>query len=188
VLYANQSGPALLQALVAFSVQKEQGDAAESLALSSPAIKKVVSLATTRMPYVEAVLENEAMFTVQTPKELANVSIPALTGRSTLGEFVSETVTAQLQPARPGVASRAAAELFSGVESIVQHTRDLGAVKLSLDYLSGRTIGELNIAFRTTLDSFSMRGSPRAPIADSNRCAIERRPASMSAGTRGSRT
>ena len=36
-------------------------------------------------------------------------------------------------------------------------TRDLGAVKLSLDYLSTRTVGELNVAFRTTLDAFSYR-------------------------------
>src|SRR6185369_7401041 len=36
-------------------------------------------------------------------------------------------------------------------------TRDLGAVKLSLDYLSTRTVGELNIAFRSTLDAFSYR-------------------------------
>jgi hypothetical protein len=84
VLYANQSGPALLQALAAYSVQKEQGDAAEGVALSSAAVNQVVSLATTKMPHVETLLENEAMFTVHTPKELANVSIGSVTGKSTL--------------------------------------------------------------------------------------------------------
>ena len=84
--YANQSGPALLQALVAYSVQKEQGDAVERFVLPSAAVSKVVSLAT----HEDAVrrepsLENEAMFTVQTPKELANVSIPAVTGTRDAG-------------------------------------------------------------------------------------------------------
>jgi hypothetical protein len=36
-------------------------------------------------------------------------------------------------------------------------TRNLGAVKLSLDFLSTRSIGELNIAFRSMLDAFSYR-------------------------------
>ena len=40
---------------------------------------------------------------------------------------------------------------------MLRATRDLGAVKLSLDYLSTRTVGELNIAFRSTLDPFSYR-------------------------------
>ena len=86
----SQAGPALLQALAAYSVQKEQGDAMDRFAVDSGAVNRVVSRATTNMPYVEAVLENEAMFTVQTHKELANVSIPSITGRATLGEHVAQ--------------------------------------------------------------------------------------------------
>jgi hypothetical protein len=92
----NQAGPALLQALAAYSVQKEQGDAVDRFASASSALNRVLSRATSTMPYVETVLENEAMFTVQTPKELASVSIPAITGRATLGEHVANTVSAQL--------------------------------------------------------------------------------------------
>ncbi len=40
---------------------------------------------------------------------------------------------------------------------MLPQTRNLGAVKLSLDFLSTRTVGELNIAFRSTLDAFSYR-------------------------------
>ena len=158
LLDASQAGPALLQALAAYSVQKEQGDAVDRFVGTSGALNRVLSRATPTMPYVEAVAENEAMFTVQTPKELASVSIPAITGRATLGEHVANTLTAQAPKAIKGVAWQAADKLFNdGVQHIFPQTRDLGAVKLSLDYLSTRTVGELNIAFRSTLDAFSYR-------------------------------
>lgn len=158
VLDAYQAGPALLQALAAYSVQKEQGDAADRFLGMSNAINAVLSRTTPTMPYVETVTENEAMFTVQTPKELANVSIPAITGRATLGEHVANTLSAQMPEATKSVAWQAADTLFNNdVKHIFPQTRDLGAVKLSLDYLSTRTVGELNIAFRSTLDAFSYR-------------------------------
>lgn len=156
VLYANQSGPALLQALVSYSVQKEQNDAVENFALSSAAVNQVVSLATTKMPYVEATVEHEAAFTVQTHKELANVSIAAVTGKATLGEHLSNTLTVPFA-AQPSVAHKAADLLVKSVDHIVAPSRNLASVKLSLDYLAGRTVGELNIAFRSTLDCFSYR-------------------------------
>ncbi|MGH9143587.1 MAG: hypothetical protein ACRD2I_20820 [Vicinamibacterales bacterium] len=156
LLYANQSGPALLQALVSYSIQKEKGDAVEGFALSSVAVNQVVSLAATRMPYVEATLDNEAMFTVQTHKELANVSLASVTGKATLGEHVANTLTVPFE-AKPASAYRAADMLSRSVDHIVAPTRNLAAVKLSLDYLAGRTVGELNIAFRSTLDCFSYR-------------------------------
>jgi hypothetical protein len=157
-LDAYQSGPALLQALAAYSVQKEQGDAVDRFVVTSGAASQILSRATPKMPYVETVLENEAMFTVQTPKELASVTIPALTGRATLGEHVANTLTAQLPQGAPKTASwRAADGLFNIVGTVFPQTRDLGAVKLSLDFLSTRSVGELNIAFRSTLDAFSYR-------------------------------
>ncbi len=156
LLYANQSGPALLQALVSYSIQKEKGDAVEGFALSSVAVNQVVSLAATRMPYVEATLDNEAMFTVQTHKELANVSLASVTGKATLGEHVANTLTVPFE-AKPASAYRAADMLSRSVDHIVAPTRNLAAVKLSLDYLAGRSVGELNIAFRSTLDCFSYR-------------------------------
>lgn len=156
-LERSQAGPALLQALTAYSVQMEQGDAVESFILGSAAVIRVVSRATTLMPYVETVPKNEAMFTVQTPKELSNVSIPAITGRATLGEHVANTVVAQLRPMAPSAAWTASAGLYDAVNHLFPQIRDLGAVKLSLDFLSTRSVGELNIAFRSTLDTFSYR-------------------------------
>lgn len=156
-LERSQAGPALLQALCAYSVQMEQGDAVDRFVVGSVAVNRVLSRATTLMPYVESVPENEAVFTVQTPKELANVSIPAITGRATLGEHVANTVSAQLQPMGRGPAWTAAAGLYGAVNHLFPQTRDLGAVKLSLDFLSTRSVGELNMAFRSTLDTFSYR-------------------------------
>ncbi len=55
------------------------------------------------------------------------------------------------------VATQAASKLIDSVAHLPAAVRDLGAVKLSLDYLATRPIGELNVAFRTTLDAFSYR-------------------------------
>ena len=64
-------------------MQKEQGDAVESFAFGSGVVTRVKSLATPKMLYVEAAQQNEASFTVTSPKELSRVSIPAVSGRST---------------------------------------------------------------------------------------------------------
>ncbi len=109
------------------------------------------------MLYVEAAQQNEATFTVTNPKELAAVRIPAVSGRSTLGDHVAQTLSSQAFEIQKGPAMLAATRLSGSVDHLVKHVRDLGAVKLSLAYLATRPIGELNIAFRTTLDAFSYR-------------------------------
>lgn len=152
-----QAGPALLQALAAYSVQMEQSDAAEGVLADSGAVKQVLTRARTAMPYVEALTENEAIFTVQTPREMANLVIPAITGNATLGEHVAHTISAQLQPLEKSSAWTAAAGLYGSVQHLFKPTRDLGAVNLSLRFLATRSVGELNIAFRSTLDAFSYR-------------------------------
>jgi hypothetical protein len=157
VLNANQSGPALLQALVAYSVQKEQGDAAESVVRSSGAASMARSLGTPKMLYVEDAPQNEATFTVTTPKELARVSIPAVTGRATLGAYVAESLALQPPVMQKGSVTVAASKLVAAVAALPEHVRDLGTVKLSLEHLATCPIGELNVAFRTTLDAFSYR-------------------------------
>ena len=156
-LTRHQAGPALLQSLVAFSVQKEQNDAVGNFIEGSVAVNNVLSLATSKMTYVENQLENEAVFTVHTSRELENVVIPSLTGRSTLAEHVANTLVVTPPTIQPSRAHEAASALFDTVAFLAPQTRDLGAVKLSLDYLKGRSVGELNVAFRTTLDAFSYR-------------------------------
>ena len=138
-------------------MQKEQGDAVESFAFSGNVVTRVKSLATPKMVYVEPAQQNEATFTVTTPKELARVNIPSVTGRATLGDHVAQTLSSHAIEMQQGPATLAAAKLIDSVAHVQRHVRDLGAVKLSLHYLAGRPIGELNVAFRTTLDAFSYR-------------------------------
>ena len=156
LLTAFQSGPALLQALVSYSVQMEQGDAVERFVVPWATVDGVTTMKTPSMPFVEARDDNEAMFTVETPRELANVAIPSVTGTATLGEYVSAAASVPIVSS-PAAAHKAAAELDLSVQHLLPETQDLGAVKVSLDYLADRTVGELNVAFRTTLDAFSYR-------------------------------
>lgn len=156
-LNANQAGPALLQTLLAYSAQMERHDAVESTARLGAAMYKGASYATPKMLYVEAVRENEATFTVTSPKELASVSIPSVTGNATLGEHVARQLSLQPLTLAHGEATLAATRLFDAVKTLTPQTRDVGAVTLSLDYLSKQSVGDLNHAFRTTLDCFSYR-------------------------------
>mgnify|MGYP003694405729 CR=1 FL=1 len=67
LLTAYQSGPALLQALVSYSVQMEQGDAVERFVIPIATVDGVTTMRTPSMPFVEAHDDNEAMFTIETP-------------------------------------------------------------------------------------------------------------------------
>ena len=86
------------------------------------------------MPYVEAPLENEAVFMVQTHKELANVSIPSVSGRRRSAIIWRRRCGAAV---RGDAVGRVCGSGRSGdlVGHLVPQTRDLAAVKLSLDYL-----------------------------------------------------
>ena len=166
LLTAFQSGPALLQALVSYSVQMEQGDAVERFVVPWATVDGVTTMKTPSMPFVEARDDNEAMFTVETPRELANVAIPSVTGTATLGEYVSAAASVPIVSS-PAAAHKAAAELDLSVQHLLPETQDLGAVKVSLDYPADRTVGEPNIAFHHT-DAFAYvatPGSALAPIA-----------------------
>jgi hypothetical protein len=57
----------------------------------------------------------------------------------------------------PGDAVSASIRLHDSVAHLPPPLRNVGAVKLSLEYLADRPVGELNVAFRTTLDAFSYR-------------------------------
>lgn len=157
-LLDRQGGPSLLEALAAFSVQKEQGDSVTLMAFESGTVlKEAVTLGTTRMPHVEALADTTTSFTVQTPKDLARVVLVAENAAAvSLGDRVAATldVPYALQSAQPQLA---AVGLDDAVAGIAAPARNLAAVKLSLEYLSTCTVGELNIALRSTLDCFSYR-------------------------------
>ncbi len=151
-----QSDPPLLQALLAYSVNLERHDAVVANSrLSRALIQSTTSLSI--QVNIEAPLDTHASFSVSTPKQLASVAIPALTGQATLGEYVQQTLAQQPLSLAPGNAVTAAADFHNRIGALLEPQRDLSGVKLSLDYLAGRSVGELSIALRTTLDAFSYR-------------------------------
>jgi hypothetical protein len=102
VLDASQAGPALLQ-YAARTRCEGTGRRVDRFVDLSGAVNRVVSRATSTMPYVEAVAENEPYSPCRRPRNWRACSIPAVTGRATLGEHVANTLSAQLQPqGRPG--------------------------------------------------------------------------------------
>jgi len=157
VLNSYQSGPALLQALLSYSVQMERHDAVASNEYLSVAASKVASVAAAGMLYVEARQEDVVRFTVNSPKELANVVIPALTGNATLWRYVAQSLEMQPATLQASTANKASDALFEAVKHIFPALRDVSAVKLSIGYLADRSVGELNWALKSTLDAFSYR-------------------------------
>lgn len=157
LLSGYQAGPSLLQALVACSAQMERHDSAQSFALSSKAITQVLSTAASRLVHIEPIQQNEAMFQVTSPQELAGVVIPNLTGPLSLGDYVAHRVATAPAQLQKGDALKAGALLHDSVAQLPPPLRDVTAVRLSLEYLATRTVGELNTAFKSTLDAFSHR-------------------------------
>jgi hypothetical protein len=152
-----QAGPALLQALAAWSAKLERHDAVQSFARSTSAVISAKSLAMPVQVNIEPRVENEAGFEVRSPKELASLVIPNLTGQSTLGEHVADTLSIHSLAPSTGSATTAAQRLSDLVANLPPPLRDMGAAQISLRYLAGQSVGDLNWAFRTTLDAFYYR-------------------------------
>ena len=181
-----QGGPALLQALASYAVDLEKHDAALSFvglggafqqvagaALQS--VAKTVSHSQAVMVNVEPRAETEASFEIHTPKQLANVVVPGVTGTATLGQHVMQGVAAQPVVALKTRATLAAGALLGAADKVAKPLRDISAVKASLGYLGTRSVGELNTAFRTTLDAFSYRLDAWYTARASQRLATLRR-------------
>jgi hypothetical protein len=157
ILKSHQSGPALLQALISYSVHMERHDAAEKYLRLSDAAERMSSITMPNLSYVEARREDATRFTINNPQELASVVIPSLTGNATLGQFVEQSLDLQPVKLKESKASHMASALFESLAGISEPLRDVSAVKLSLDYLSMQSVVDLNWAFKTTLDAFSYR-------------------------------
>ncbi|MDB5894573.1 MAG: hypothetical protein JWQ88_2104, partial [Rhodoferax sp.] len=152
-----ERGPTLLQALTSYAVDLEKHEAAVALSLTSTAYAKTISSVTAALVNVEPRAETEATFEIHTPRQLASVVLPDVTGTATLGEFVMQRLADTPLQVAPSRASQAAAQFIDAGLHVFQPLRDISAVKASLGYLATRSVGELNAAFRTTLDAFSYR-------------------------------
>lgn len=157
LLKTYQSGPALLQALLAYSVQLERHDAVQRFAGISGAADKISSVAMPHLSYVEPRKQDASRFAVNNPLELASVVIPQLTGNASLGQFVDFQLTRQIADSPQANAIESVDALFGAVAAISEPLRDVSAVRLSIDHLAKQAVGELNWTFKTTLDAFSYR-------------------------------
>ena len=155
------AGPALLQALARLLGAEGAGRRRRRSSVPSGAVRWCHALSDADDAVRRSArYENEAMFTVADAEGAGERRDP--------GGDRSRDARASTSRARCSVAAtcrRGKAAHMAAADSLIDsrrthaapQTRDLGAVKLSLDYLSTRTVGELNIAFRITLDAFSYR-------------------------------
>ncbi len=164
-LSQQQNGDSLLEALLAFSAEEEfdrsglrlvdtalaegpHAHAKSSLALS----KSTPSFVGIAAPAAPASFQE-----VGSTRALNNLKIPALTGGKTIEAHVAGALNTApaLDAAVAGHgAGRAFLDYHAGLPFVWRHT---GAVRASLRYLAPLEVGELDLAFRLTLDTFSYR-------------------------------
>ncbi len=155
---ASQAGPALLQALAAYSVQKEQGDAVDRF------------VGRERRGESGRLARERRRCPTSRPSRKTKRCSPCRRRRNWRACRFRRSPDARRSastspiPSARSCSRRARAwrggpptASSSSVTHVFPQTRDLGAVKLSLDFLATRSVGELNIAFRSTLDAFSYR-------------------------------
>lgn len=160
-----RSASSLLAGLLAYSVDQEADQAAalflrQALRVRDPQTKSLRMHVPMTVGIEEAV-EDEQSFTVQHAAQLSQVRIPKVTGDDSI------TVHAVKQAAAVALNNdvRIAQwheEIYRPVlegwlQKAARHTHDLATVRASLAFLESRTVGELNWAFRTTLDTFDWR-------------------------------
>jgi hypothetical protein len=160
-----RSAPSLLAGLLAYSVDLEADRAAEGLvhlAVKGQDPKQAIRSFRTPLGIgIEDAVEDEQSFTLMHAGELSQVRLPGITGKESVTTFAV------------GQAARAAGTLdvaFAQWHEVgkakicnewrartTRHARDLATVVSSLRSLAERSVGELNWAFRTTLDMFDWR-------------------------------
>ena len=165
LLSTHQNGDSLLEALLAFSAEEEFDKSAfrtvDKVLAESVHAASYGSLALSRSTpafvHIAPATAPSAFHEVAHSRALNSLKIPAVTGGLTIEAHLAANVAASapLDPAVPG---------FSASSTFIDHTdrypftwRNLGSIKASLAYLAPLTVGELDTAFRLTLDTFSYR-------------------------------
>ena len=160
-----RSASSLLAGLLAYSVDQE-ADQAAALLLRQVLHARAPQNQSLRLRVpmtvgIETAVEDEQSFIVQHAAQLTQVRIPQVTG--------DISVTAQAVKQAAAVARNNEVRIAQWHEQIdlsaidawrqpaARHTHDLATVRASLAFLEQRTVGELNWAFRTTLDMFDWR-------------------------------
>ena len=166
VLAGMRRASSLLQGLLAYSADLE-ADAANRRVVSPfltdvTGIQSSYGLAQTpRSVGIERFDTQAAVTTLTHVGELASKRVPALTGSETVGQHTARAAH-DLAVTAIATGTSLVASWFEPIKRrqvalLPRDTRDLASVKASLLALQGRSVGELNWALRTTLDTFDYR-------------------------------
>ncbi|MDP1901505.1 MAG: hypothetical protein Q8K96_13780 [Rubrivivax sp.] len=164
-LSKQQNGDSLLEALLAFSAEEEFDRSGlrlvdEALADGPHARMKgslALSKSTPSFVGIAPVAAPSAFQEVTSTRALNDLKIPALTGGKTIAAHLASALnTAPALDA--AVAGHGAANAFIDFhQSLPFVWRHTGALRASLKVLAPLKVGELDLAFRLTLDTFSYR-------------------------------
>jgi hypothetical protein len=164
-LSTHQNGDSLLEALLAFSAEEEFDKSGfrivDQVLLNSPHAASYGNLALSRATpaFVNIAPSSapSAFLEVSNSRALASMKIPAVTGDLTVEAHLSASV-ATAPALNQAVAGYAVTSVFNKYGDLLPFTwRNLGSVKASLAYLAPLKVGQLDTAFRLTLDTFSYR-------------------------------
>ena len=166
LLSQRQNGDSLLEAMLAFSAEEEfdrssyrvldaaiknSVNAAQYLQMArSKATPSFVNIAPAGLP-------GSAFHELASTLDMSRLKLPAVTGGQTIEAHVATAVAAAPAMQHNHAAFEAADVFHDHAALFPQFWRDLGSQRASLKYLAPLTVGELDLAFRLTLDTFSYR-------------------------------
>lgn len=163
-LNAMQSGASLLQQLLAFAAEEEfdRGGidlllSADTAAANKPFARTEISQAPPTLVNIEAPLVTESWREIRTTREVAALRVPSVTGRETIEEHVARGVRTAAAANHAVAATGAAQALSDAALALPFYLHSLAELKASLGFLATRTVGELDIALKSTLDAYSYR-------------------------------
>lgn len=165
LLSKHQNGDSLLEAMLAFSAEEEFDksafrtvDKALAESVHAPAYASLaLSRSTPAFVNIAPVSAPSAFHEVATSRALNSVMIPAVTGGLTVEAHLVNTISAAPAPDHAVSGFAASSTFIDYSERFPVTWRNLGSIKASLAYLAPLTVGELDTAFRLTLDTFSYR-------------------------------
>ena len=163
-LWKRENGSSLLEALLAFSAEEEFDQSglrividAVTPAASATRLRAVISTAPSPYVNIETRVPNDTWLEVGSTREIGDMKIQNVTGTATIESFVARNAKQSTPVLAKRAAHLAANDLVAGVSAAPLFIRDLSSFRASLAYLADRKVGELDWAFRTTLDAFSYR-------------------------------
>ena len=163
-LSRRQSGPSLLEALLAFAAEEEFDKATTflleqalaPLAQAQPALTQYAGQLT-ELSHVAPLATSSRFVTTQNSADVARLVVPAVTGSRTLESHTAASLPAADVRLAATRGFAAAAALDGHVAARPAFIRDVSGQRQSLAFLAGRTVGELDRALKLSLDACSYR-------------------------------